>query len=141
MSGVAAVRRVALLLAVVFDERREQPVAPGPAGLPEPRLYLLGVVIRDRAGLGLDDEVEPAERLVAELRVVGGDRAVDRRREDVLHRVPQHHGIAFARHVDEGRDEALAGIAPQEQREALAPQIGEATSRKAGCQYGSIPVV
>ncbi len=108
------------LLALRFDQRLLEAVGPGAASLDQTRLDLLAVVVGDAARRGLDDEVQPAQRIVAHMGVPVGDLAVEGGGEDPLEGQPQARVVAVARHEDEGGDEALERIAAQEQRDALA---------------------
>ena len=71
--------------ALGLDQRIAQVVGPGPRDVGQLRFQALEIDRRDLAGRGRDDELQPRQRAVAQMHVVGGERAVERLRHHLLH--------------------------------------------------------
>ena len=118
--GVAPVETVAGLLAVLLDQRAVQLVAPASGCVAQPGFDVADFVAGNRTGLRCDREVQPAHRLVAEMRLPAGNFAVEGGRKDVSETAAEIGVVAVARHVDKGGDEPLERVMAHEQRDPLA---------------------
>ena len=116
-------------LASLVDERVAQLVVPAPRRIGEPRLQRaqvdLGHVARTRA----DGEVHARQDGMAERDVEVGTLAVEGVHQQALELEPQRGVVGLARHVDQARDEAVVGVAPDEQAQPLAFGRGQDAHR------------
>ncbi len=117
--GIAPQQRETALLAMGLDQGFLEMVGPGAPGLHQPRLDLAEVHLRHGARRGLDHDVEPRQVLVGHLGVEGAEPAIECLGQDLLHAQPELGVEPVARQIDEAGDEALEGVAPREERDAL----------------------
>ena len=103
-----------------LDQRLLQMIGPGAADLDEPGLELGLIDIGDGAGRGVDDDMEARQLVVRHLGIEGAELAVIGLGQDLLDAQAELGGETVARQIDQAGDEALEGIAPDEEGDALA---------------------
>ena len=103
------------LLAELLEERLAQVVRPRARRRGEPGLDLTDVVLRDRALLRVDDDVEASLDRLGDSRGVVDARPAERLLEDVLDPLPVLRAEALARQIDQAGEEALERVAADEQ--------------------------
>ncbi len=104
----------------LVDECVAQFVVPAARGRRERGFDLAAVDGRHLARLGAYGEVHPRQQRLAEQHVEIGAKAGKGVHQDGLELLAQLGGIGFARHVHQAGDEAVVGVAPDEQSQALA---------------------
>ncbi len=122
-------QRHARALAGLVDQRVAQLVVPAPRRRGQPCFDLAAVVGRHLARRRADGEVHPRQQRVAEQYAEVGALAGKGLHQDGLELLAQLGGIGLARHVHQAGDEALVGVAPQEQAQALALACRQDTQR------------
>ena len=130
--AVALEERAGALLADLLGERVAEVVRPGACRRRQPGLDLGDVVLRNRARLGVDDDVESGQHRLGDARPVVDARAAERLLEDVLDPLPIRGVEALARQVDETGEEAAERVAADEQ--AHAPALAEMEDAQRGLE-------
>ena len=118
--GVALVQLAGPLVVGVVDESVAEVVRPRAGGRGEARLDLRHVVVGHRAGLGVDDVVEPGEHRLGDAGRVVGALAAERLLQDLLDLAPVLGVEALARDEDEAGEEAAEDVAADEEPDAAA---------------------
>jgi len=101
------------------DQRVAQLVVPAPRGRGEPGFELLDVHLRHLPGRGAHGEVDAGQDDVAELDVELGAGAGVGGHQDALEADAQLGRIGFARRIDQARNEAVEGVAADEEAQPL----------------------
>ncbi len=112
---VALEQELALLLAVGGEERVMKVIGPAPGRIDDCRFELVDVVIRDFAGRGAYDELQPRHRRVADLAVVRRDFTGEGLGQDRLDGKAPRGRVAVERQIHHAGDEPLEVVAAQEQ--------------------------
>ncbi len=130
--AVALEERPGALLAELLRERVAEVVGPGSRRRREAGLDLGDVVLRSRARLRVDDEVDTREHRLGELRRVVDADAAQGLPEDLLDSPAIPRVEALARQVDETREEAGERVSADE--EPHAPALVEVEDAERGLE-------
>jgi hypothetical protein len=107
-------------LSLGLDQRIAQLIVPASRGRGQARFDGLAIPGRNLPGHGAHREVDARQRGIAQLHVVLGARAGKRIEQNRLQLHAQVGRVGVARHVDQARDEAVEGVGPGQQAQALA---------------------
>ena len=118
--AVAPEQRRAALLAVLLDERLLEVVAPRARGGHQQRLDLALVHVGQRPGLDVGEEVQAHQHGLGDARRVVDAGRAGRLAQDPLDAVAVLGVEAVARHEHQAREEAVEGVAADEQAQPLA---------------------
>ena len=130
--AVALEERAGALLAELLGERVAQVVRPRARRRGEAGLDLGDVVLRDRARLRVDDDVEARQHRLGDARRVVDARPAERLLEDLLDPLPVLGVEALARQVDEAGEEAAERVPADEQPHA--PALAEVEDAERGLE-------
>jgi hypothetical protein len=117
--GVAVMQGDPAFLADLVDQRVVQVVGPRAHRRDEPGLDLGDVVLRDRAGFGLDGDVQPGQDRFAHLRGVLRAHAPEGLLEDAFDAGAQGRGEPVARQVHQAGHEPAEHVPPHDETQPL----------------------